>query len=210
MKIGLAVQVLPLGNPLRIAEEGATVDQISRGRLIFGVGRSGNQRAYEAYGIPYSESRERFAEALEIIVEAWTNPTFSYEGRWHHYDNVTVTPKPFQQPHPEVRVAANSPGSFARFGEQGFQIFVGLRQGGLSQLVPHVQAYRAAYRAAGHPGDGGVFIRVPVYVAETAEQALAEPERSITEYFWGRNTRSSRPVPGRPSRSPGTSSSKSA
>src|SRR5215216_2095713 len=61
MKIGLAVQVLPLGNPLRLAEEGATVDQISRGRLIFGVGRSGSQRAYEAYGIPYDESQERFA-----------------------------------------------------------------------------------------------------------------------------------------------------
>src|SRR5918912_438956 len=85
IKIGLAVQVLPLGNPLRIAEEGATVDQISRGRLIFGVGRSGSQRAYEAYGIPYDESRDRFSEALDIIRKAWTEPTLSYDGRWHTY-----------------------------------------------------------------------------------------------------------------------------
>src|SRR3954470_7663713 len=77
MRVGLAVQVLPLGNPLRIAEEGATGDQISRGRLVFGVGRSGNQRAYDAYGIPYGESRERFAEALEIILKAWTQPKLS-------------------------------------------------------------------------------------------------------------------------------------
>src|ERR1700689_4145461 len=70
MKIGVAVQVLPLCNPLRIAEEAATVDQISHGRLIFGVGRSGVAKTYEAYGVPYAESRERFAETLEIILKA--------------------------------------------------------------------------------------------------------------------------------------------
>jgi alkanesulfonate monooxygenase SsuD/methylene tetrahydromethanopterin reductase-like flavin-dependent oxidoreductase (luciferase family) len=192
MKIGLAVQVLPLGNPLRVAEEGATVDQISQGRLIFGVGRSGSQRAYDAYGIPYSESRERFAEALEIIKMAWTEPSFSYEGRWHSYRNVAVTPRPYQQPHPEIRIAANSPDSFARFGEQGFQIFIGLRQGGISQLVPYVQAYREAYRAAGHGGDGGVFLRMPIYVADTLDAALRDSEPSITAYFRGRGTLSSR------------------
>lgn len=192
VKIGLAVQVLPLGNPLRIAEEGATVDQISQGRLIFGVGRSGSQRAYDAYDIPYSESQDRFAEALEIILKAWTEPSFSHEGRWHRYHNVSLTPRPYQRPRPEIRVAANSPRSFERFGKQGFPIFIGLRQGGVSQQVAQVHAYRAAYRAAGHPGEGGVFLRVPIYVAATTEQALSEPERSITEYFHKRRTLSSR------------------
>src|SRR6201993_4210164 len=67
IKIGIAVQVLPLCHPLRLAEEAATVDPISGGRLIFGVGRSGLPRTYEAYGIPYAESRDRFAETLQII-----------------------------------------------------------------------------------------------------------------------------------------------
>src|SRR5712691_5603558 len=67
MKIGIAVQVLPLCHPLRLAEEAATVDQVSRGRLIFGVGRSGLPRTYEAYGIPYAESKDRFAETLHVI-----------------------------------------------------------------------------------------------------------------------------------------------
>ena len=196
MRIGLAVQVLPLGNPLRIAEDGATVDQISRGRLIFGVGRSGSERAYKAYGIPYEESRDRFTEALDVIRKAWTEPTLSYEGRWYTYHNVSVAPKPYQQPYPEIRIAASSPQSFRRFGQDGFQIFLGLRQGGISQLVPHVQAYRAAWKEAGRPGDGGVYVRMPVYVADTVEQALADTEWSITEYFRKRGTLSSRVLAG--------------
>ena len=94
MRIGTAVQVLPLAHPLRQAEEWATIDQISHGRLIFGVGRSGFARTYNAYGIPYAESRERFAEALAIIQKAWTEPSFSYHGKYHTVDNVTLTPKP--------------------------------------------------------------------------------------------------------------------
>ena len=65
IKIGIAVQVLPLCHPLRLAEEVATLDHISHGRVIFGVGRSGFPHTYEAYGIPYGESRERFAEVLQ-------------------------------------------------------------------------------------------------------------------------------------------------
>src|SRR3954463_2325141 len=97
MKIGLAVQVLPLCHPLRLAEEAATVDQISNGRLIFGVGRSGVARTYEAYGVPYGESRERFTEILDIVQKAWTQETVSYQGKYHRFEDVTVVPKPYQQ-----------------------------------------------------------------------------------------------------------------
>ena len=81
MKIGTGVQVLPLCHPLRLAEEAATVDQISHGRLIFGIGRSGFPRTYEAYGVPYGESRERFAETLEILKRAWTEPKILVPGQ---------------------------------------------------------------------------------------------------------------------------------
>jgi alkanesulfonate monooxygenase SsuD/methylene tetrahydromethanopterin reductase-like flavin-dependent oxidoreductase (luciferase family) len=80
LRIGLAVQVLPLTNPLRVAEEAATVDHISKGRFDFGIGRSGLTRYYKGYNIPYEESRSRFAEALEIITKAWTQPDFSHRG----------------------------------------------------------------------------------------------------------------------------------
>ena len=76
------MQVLPLCHPLRLAEETATIDQISRGRLLLGAGRSGNPRGYAAYGVPYGESRERFYETLEILKLAWTQAQFSYEGKF--------------------------------------------------------------------------------------------------------------------------------
>ena len=185
VKIGTAVQVLPLADPLRLAEEAATVDQISRGRLIFGVGRSGFPRAYDAYGIPYAESRERFAEALAVIEAAWAAPTFSYAGTFYRYDNVSVTPRPYQQPHPPIRIAATSPDTYAAVGAQSYPIFCAVRLGTLSELVPHIEAYRAAYRAAGHPGAGQVFLRLPVYVAETEAQAVTEPEASIMQFYRG-------------------------
>lgn len=183
IKIGTAVQVLPLTVPLRLAEETATVDQISRGRLIFGVGRSGFPRSYEAYGVPYAESRERFAETLAILKKAWTEETFSYEGKWFSYHNVTLCPKPFQQPHPEIRVAANTVDTFPALGTQGYDIFAAVRLGTLSELKPNIQAYRAAYKEAGHSGEGRVFLRLPVYIAEDREAALREPEQSIMHFY---------------------------
>src|SRR5215472_14932855 len=106
IKIGTGVQVLPLCHPLRLAEETATVDQISNGRLLFGVGRSGNPRSYMAYGVPYSESRERFLETLEIVKRAWTQERFSYEGKYYSFNNAAAVPRPYQKPYPPIRVAA--------------------------------------------------------------------------------------------------------
>ena len=182
IKIGIAVQVLPLCHPLRIAEEAATVDQISGGRLIFGVGRSGLPRIYEAYGIPYAESRDRFAETLEIIERAWSQPRFSFEGKYHRFDDVAVTPKPRQKPLPPIRVAASSPDTFAAIGRLGYPIFV-MPRGTFADMRAPIESYRAAYSAAGHPGRGQVYMRVPLYVAETYERARSEPESSIMHFF---------------------------
>ncbi len=183
VKIGIAVQVLPLSHPLRLAEEAATVDQISHGRLIYGIGRSGVVRTYENYGISYGESRERFAETLEILKLAWTEPSFSYEGKYHRFSNVSVTPKPYQKPYPELRMAAATPETFPQIGRLGLPIFVAVRQGPFGQLAERIKSYREAYAAAGHPGRGQVFLRVPAFLAETRQRARAEAEESIMSFF---------------------------
>jgi alkanesulfonate monooxygenase SsuD/methylene tetrahydromethanopterin reductase-like flavin-dependent oxidoreductase (luciferase family) len=183
VKIGIAVQVLPLCHPLRLAEEVATLDHLSQGRLIFGVGRSGFARTYEAYGVPYGESRERFAEVLEILTRAWSGARFSFEGQFHKFRNVTIVPKPLQKPHPPLRIAATSADTFPAIGAMGLPIFVAVRLGTIEELGPSIAAYRQAYRAAGHAGQGEVYLRVPIYVGTTEASARAEPEQSIMQFY---------------------------
>jgi alkanesulfonate monooxygenase SsuD/methylene tetrahydromethanopterin reductase-like flavin-dependent oxidoreductase (luciferase family) len=179
MKIGTAVQVLPLCHPLRLAEEVATVDHLSNGRLIFGVGRSGFAHTYKTYGVDYGESRERFVETLEIVKGCFTQERFSHKGRHFAYDDVRLSPRPVQRPWPEIRIAAASPDTYEEAATMGHPIFVAARTGNLSELGPLVKIYRAAWKAAGHAGAGAVYLRVPVYVADTEEAAREEPRESI-------------------------------
>jgi alkanesulfonate monooxygenase SsuD/methylene tetrahydromethanopterin reductase-like flavin-dependent oxidoreductase (luciferase family) len=183
LRIGMAVQVLPLNNPLRIAEEAATVDHISEGRFDFGIGRSGFPRVYDLYGVPYAESQERFREALEIILTAWKGEPFSYAGKHYRFENATVAPRPYQLPHPPLRMAATTEETFPRVGQMGLPIFVGLRGMDIRDLRTHLLAYRRAWREAGHPGDGNVYLRIPVYAAATEKDAREEPYESYTFYF---------------------------
>jgi len=127
LHVGTAVQVLPLNHPLRIAEEVATVDQISEGRFQFGIGRSGVVRTYDVYGVSYAESQARFREALEIIRLGWKGEPFSYTGQFYRVDNATVVPRPVQVPHPPIRMATTSDETFPLAGQLGLPIFVGLR-----------------------------------------------------------------------------------
>ena len=124
IRVGLAVQVLPLANPLRVAEEAALVDHISEGRLVFGVGRSSFIESYLGYNVDYEESRALFLESLEIIQRAWRETPFSYEGKYYQFHDVDVVPKPYQQPHPPIRVAVESRDTFALIGQLGFPIFM--------------------------------------------------------------------------------------
>ena len=184
MKIGLAVQVLPLCHPLRLAEEAATVDQISHGRLIFGVGRSGVARTYEAYGVPYAESRERFAEVLDIVQKAWTQETVSYQGKYHRFEDVdggaeavpaadAADPRRCHQCryvrlHTAGRACRSSSPSATRRPPRSPR---------------RSRAYREALAASDHPERGGVFLRVPAYIASSDAQARSEAEPSLIHFY---------------------------
>jgi alkanesulfonate monooxygenase SsuD/methylene tetrahydromethanopterin reductase-like flavin-dependent oxidoreductase (luciferase family) len=149
IKIGIAVQVLPLCHPLRLAEEAATVDQLSHGRLIFGVGRSGVAQTYEAYGVSYAESRDRFREILDIVEQAWTKPSFSYNGQYHSFKDVAVVPKPYQKPTPPIRIAASTPDTFPAIGRRGAPIFASVRHTTWDDLPRQIQTYHDGSRPSG-------------------------------------------------------------
>ncbi len=179
IRIGTAVHVLPLTHPLRLAEETATVDVVSGGRFILGAGRSGNPRGYAAYGVPYSESRERFFDTLDILKKAWTQDSFSHEGKFYSFNEARAVPRPYQQPHPEIRIAGASEDTFPTLGRLGYPLFVSVRSASLSGLAPDLKAYRQAYVEAGHPGHGRVYLRLSMHVAESDKQAIEEGEPSI-------------------------------
>ncbi|HEX2439294.1 MAG TPA: LLM class flavin-dependent oxidoreductase [Methylomirabilota bacterium] len=183
LRVGTAVQLLPLNHPLRVAGEVATLDHISHGRFDFGIGRSGSPRSYDALGVPYEESQDRFFEALEIILTAWKGEPFSHHGRFYQFDDVTVAPRPYRAPHPLVRMAATTPDTFPRVGRMGLPIFVGLRGMDIPELSQCLRVYRQAWRDAGHPGDGDACLRIPLYAAPTEQAAREEPYDTITYYM---------------------------
>src|SRR4051812_42270319 len=101
VKLAQATVLLPCNQPLRAAEEVATLDLLSNGRAIFSAGRGYDEREYRAFGIPFAESRSRFDEELDLIRKAWTETDFTFHGQHHTIpDPITVYPRPVQQPHP--------------------------------------------------------------------------------------------------------------
>ena len=178
MKVGTAVQVLPLADPLRIAEEAALVDHLSDGRLIFGVGRSSFIDSYNGFNINYEESRGRFLESLEIIREAWGDQPFSYEGEYYTVNNVSVVPKPYQNPHPPIRMAAASADTFPLAGSLGLPIFM-RSQMPIPEMRDLLRQYQEAREEAGFGGSNDVILQIPVYLAQTAEEARSDPEASV-------------------------------
>ena len=183
LRIGIAVQILPLAHPLHLAEDVATVDHLSKGRLDFGVGRSGLPEHYEGFNVAHTESRERFNETLEILVKAWTEERFTYEGKYFQYRNVCVTPKPFQKPHPPLRVAATTQETYAIVGRMGMPIFIAVRTTSISDLKRFIGGYHEGWREAGHPGRGEVSLIVPVYLDEDGARAREEAEASTMHFF---------------------------
>ena len=183
IRIGTAVLLLPLGHPVRLAEEVATLDNFSQGRLDLGVGRSSFPRAYEGYNAAYEESRERFWEYLEIMRRAWTEPRLTYAGKFYSCRDLEVLPRPWQQPTPPIFLAASTPETFAAIGTLGLPLLVALIGTRLSDLPGVLAEYRSAWKAAGHPGEPDVRLRLPVYVAATMEKAEAEPRASVMPYY---------------------------
>src|SRR5262250_830310 len=115
IRLGTAVVVLPWHNPVLVAEEAATLDLLSNGRLDFGVGKGYRPYEFSGFCIPPDQASARFDEAIEVIRQAWTSQgRFSYEGRWCRYDNIVVEPAPIQQPHPPFWLGAGSKESIER------------------------------------------------------------------------------------------------
>ncbi len=177
IRIGTAAKILPLDHPLHVAEDAATLDILSGGRLDLGVTRAGlDEGFHQAFHVPLEETRGRFQEALEVILQAWTTNRFSYEGKYYKIPEVSVHPKPFQKPHPPIYVVAISPETIRYAALRGYPIFIGAIQR-LPDLKRTLDLYWQTYKQAGH---NGTRVELPVnrflYVAETDRKAREEVE----------------------------------
>jgi len=179
IRLGTAVTLLPLHSPLKIAEEAAICDVLSDGRLELGVGR-GIARHYPSYGIPPEESRPRFEEALDFILAAWTNETFSFDGKYFQAQDLALVPRPLQTPHPPVRIAANSPDTFPFAAGRGLPIFASPLINPPEKLKAGLAVYRQGL-PVGHHGD--IALAFPLHVAASRGEARAQSEPGLMRFL---------------------------
>ena len=156
---------------------------MSGGRVDLGVGRSGFTWFYEGYAVPYAESQGRFDESLEIMHLAWRGERFSFEGEFYRVSDALLCPRPRQQPHPPLRMAATRGETFPRVGAAGLPIFVGLRGDSLDELAAQLASYREAWREAGHSGPPSAFLRLPLHAGATGDAAREEARDTLVHYF---------------------------
>jgi alkanesulfonate monooxygenase SsuD/methylene tetrahydromethanopterin reductase-like flavin-dependent oxidoreductase (luciferase family) len=174
LKLLMYGNLLPLHDPLRLAEELAMLDCMSNGRIVSGFAR-GIPREHNVYGVPLADSRARFEEAWEIIYRAWTEEVFSYEGRFWSYRDVAIWPRPVQQPHPPVWVpVTGSKETIEWAGRHNIPITPGLAP--LRGLREDIIDYYA--RCLGQHGHrltpDHLIIQASAYVAESKAQAVRE------------------------------------
>jgi alkanesulfonate monooxygenase SsuD/methylene tetrahydromethanopterin reductase-like flavin-dependent oxidoreductase (luciferase family) len=184
IRIGTAVTLLPLHHPLHAAEQAATADLLSGGRLEFGVGRGSIPTQFHGFRVPLGENRARFDEALDIIRLAWTRERFSYDGRFYTIEDLAVTPRPVQVPHPPIRVAVHTAESFAHIGDLGLPIYSGTTTTPLPQLHEYMALYRAHLTAAGHPWRSDqMALMLPVHVGPTGAAARDAMRPGVLQYY---------------------------
>jgi len=184
IRIGTAVVLLPLHHPLSCAEQAATADLLSGGRLEFGVGRGSIPTQFHGFRVPVAENRARFDEALAIIRLAWTQERFSYRGRFYEIDNLSVVPRPLQQPHPPIRVAVHTAESFAHIGDLGLPIYSGTTTTPLPQLRELMPLYREHLAAAGHPWqEEQIALMLPIHVGATSAGAREAMRPGVLQYY---------------------------
>lgn len=184
IRLGTAVTLLPFHHPLRAAEEAASADLLTGGRLDYGVGRGTIAVHFQGFGMARDESRDRFEEGLEIIVRAWTEERITHKGHFYDIRDIAVLPKPLQKPHPPLRVAANSPETAQFAGHKGYDVLVASPINPVPGFYEHIRIYRKALAAGMHPGhQGNVAALFFVCPQDSRAAARAEAERSLLHYF---------------------------
>lgn len=184
IRLGMAVNLMPLHHPMRLAEEVATLDVLSGGRVEFGAGRGAFPLNYRGYGVGMEESRALFTESLDFVKRAWSESPLTFHGKHFSADRLNVVPKPLQRPHPPIRLAANSNDTFIFAGANAYPIFAGGPVNPIPVLAERLQIYERALKDSGQDRpDDWLAAALMVFVGRDRAQVRATIEPSLRNYF---------------------------
>jgi alkanesulfonate monooxygenase SsuD/methylene tetrahydromethanopterin reductase-like flavin-dependent oxidoreductase (luciferase family) len=187
IRIQPAVVVLPLHNPIQVAERWAAVDIVSGGRLDFGIGRGNTPVTADTFGVPIPETEARTLEGIEVVLSAWTQEDVEWQGAFYKVPKVRVTPRPLQSPHPPLFWAATSPDSHEVGGAHGFGLMTGGNALDLDQVHRRIERYREGRKNIvpihrNQQTNGRIILNLLGHCAATSELAREQAERYIIEY----------------------------
>jgi len=177
IKIGTGVVLLPLYDPIHIAEEAAVVDLLSSGRLIFGIAPGYRPEEFAGFRTPREKRGARMEEAMNVLIQAWSQERFSFEGKFYSYTDMKVTPKPVQKPHPPIWIGASIKEGIRRAAKYGVPLLASPRHR-LGEMEAHYRLYQEYLGKFGTQCDLRPVMR-DVYVAETTKQAEEEAREHV-------------------------------
>ena len=185
IRIGIGVSLLPLHHPIFLSEEYGLLDVLSGGRLEYGIGRGFLMHEYDWLKIPRGESHDRYREAAEFIVKAWTtNDPMSFHGKFFDVDDYTYFPKPIQKPFPPIYASAATETSFKWAGEKGFNMGTGLFVLDVGDISKNLAIYRKSLSEHGHDPAGTEAMAITqMYCAPDLDEALADGRIFAENYY---------------------------
>ncbi len=180
LRLGTAVVVLPWHNPVLLAEQAATLDLLSGGRLDFGVGKGYRHNEFVGFRIPMEDAQARFEEAIDIITKSWTsNERFSVHGKFWQYDDIVVEPPTIQKPHPPFWQGAGHPESIRRVAARGHNLLLD-QFASMDDTIARFNVYRDAMIANGFGFDASqVGVARAFFVARDKAEKEAAVDRRV-------------------------------
>ena len=191
MEVAATVILVPLHNPVELAESVATMDAICGGRFIFGVGLGYRDEEYTAFGVQRGERVARLREALDVMKLLWTRDEVEFAGQFYNVPRVEPSTKPVQQPHPPIWVAANNDAAIRRAARWGYPWLVN-PHATMEMVADQWQGYQAALERAGQPTPESLPMMRELYVAPDRETAYVESEPYLAPKYaayaaWGQD-----------------------
>ena len=185
LRLGVAVNTLPVHHPVQLAEEAAMLDLVSNGRMEFAAGGGHpHSRAYECFGADHKSTHEIMAEGLDIIRRAWTEEKLTYNGKFFQIPEVIVNPKPVQNPGPPFFMATSSLDGVEVGARLGINMFLPIHTRTPEQLFEYAGAYWAGLKQHGHdPRARELGLLIPMHLASSTDEAKARSQSGVMRYF---------------------------